>query len=465
MKKILIIDADIDFVNALGAELENAGYAVMKATRAADGLPMAPNADLAIVCVELPDQNGFVVCSQLKKTDSPTADLPVFLTSATQDGSFDRHITLANHADGYFYKPIDIDVMLQEIAAFFGGSDDEPYADENLSNDAADADAPKNIAQNDAESDELNIFGDIDVHDLDLELEDSDDFNDAPETSNPPEAAPAVEPPKPVAVSPIGQTAPPPISSIPASPFNKPAGLPRMTPSLSKATKPFPPPPAADRLNPPASQENKPLSSASISLLSPNRSTSQTGLTPSLSGTGRTAPLTDSGLSASLSSSRLQPATDRPSASGSFSSISHPAIPAADLSRLSDEITVLNNEITVLKSEITTRDNRINLLQSQVDAMKTRCQNAESIAEAVRADADQALSDKMNADAVVQQMNADRYALEQDLQNVTAELQTTKAQLEAVNADLANMSAELNAYKEKLASANDAVKNLLSILA
>ena len=119
MRKILIIDADMDFLNSLSSDLRAAGYEVETSSFAAAGLEKAPGVSLVIVSVELPDQNGFVVCSHLKGNPA-TASIPVFITSsADSTAAFERHLNLANHADGYFLKPLDVAAMLQEMTAIF----------------------------------------------------------------------------------------------------------------------------------------------------------------------------------------------------------------------------------------------------------------------------------------------------------------------------------------------------------
>lgn len=119
MKKILIIDSDVDFLNMMKGELEAAGYEVVVAQDAATGLAMTEGVSLIILAVELPDQNGFVVCSLLKR-DAMTADTPVFITSSAETTeAFEKHLNLANHADGYFLKPVDVNALFQEMEALF----------------------------------------------------------------------------------------------------------------------------------------------------------------------------------------------------------------------------------------------------------------------------------------------------------------------------------------------------------
>ena len=170
MKKILIIDSDVDFLNMMKGELEAAGYEVVVAQDAATGLAMTEGVSLIILAVELPDQNGFVVCSLLKR-DAMTADTPVFITSSAETTeAFEKHLNLANHADGYFLKPVDVNALFQEMEALF---EDQRLMQEATSaacdemidvnagaideNEAADNEVIKALSDED-----MSLFGEID---------------------------------------------------------------------------------------------------------------------------------------------------------------------------------------------------------------------------------------------------------------------------------------------------------------
>ena len=395
MRKILIIDADMDFLNSLSSDLRAAGYEVETSSFAAAGLEKAPGVSLVIVSVELPDQNGFVVCSHLKGNPA-TASIPVFITSsADSTAAFERHLNLANHADGYFLKPLDVAAMLQEMAAIFaeidagyamGAEASEPG---NAGAEMIDVSDPAEevAASDDSEVikalsvDDMNLFGDIDANELSgAEVL---GFNEpaAPVSAAP---APVSAAPAPVSAAPVS-AAPAPVSSVSAAPKLPPrAGSPAATglPSIGAS----PAKPVAE----------KPAGQATI-----------TGMPASKSGQGLPRiPAKPANFSTTISNSRIPVSGDFKRPSASISSVSQTAIPAADLSRLNDEITVLNNEITVLKSEITTRDNRITMLQSQCDALTARCNNAEAIASALQTEAEQALQARAEAEAALGEAQA-----------------------------------------------------------
>jgi DNA-binding response OmpR family regulator len=83
-KKILIIDDDIDLVEAMRMTLEGAGFEVIDAQEGEKGIAKIKNEnpDLVILDVMMGTQDeGFHVAYQIKNTES-MADLPIIMLSA-----------------------------------------------------------------------------------------------------------------------------------------------------------------------------------------------------------------------------------------------------------------------------------------------------------------------------------------------------------------------------------------------
>ncbi len=83
-KKILIIDDDIDLVEAMRMTLEDAGFEVIDAQDGEKGLGKVQNEnpDLVILDVMMGTQDeGFHVAYQIKNSDE-TEDLPIIMLSA-----------------------------------------------------------------------------------------------------------------------------------------------------------------------------------------------------------------------------------------------------------------------------------------------------------------------------------------------------------------------------------------------
>ncbi|MBQ9818565.1 MAG: response regulator [Proteobacteria bacterium] len=358
-KKVLIIDSDVSLLNSLSEDIMQAGFDVAVARNAHDGLNIAHEASLIIVAVELPDQNGFVVCSSLKHNPQ-TTNIPVFITSSAETtAAFEQHLNLANHADGYFLKPLDVATLIQEMVSIF--ADIDAAANEEMiemtpqeADDADDSEVIKALSL-----DDMSLFEDIDSG----SLEESAEESESPEM--------VVEPDP---DTPAPSTA---VSALPSSlaaPLSAPSSLAGGT-ALPKAGVSGAPKPGISPL------------SSKFSAIPPKPSIGTSPKNPSAA-IPKPVSLQTSGVSGTRPSNPdILPPVGR--ASATFTAISQSAISAADSSRLSDEITVLKNEITVLKSEITTRDNRITMLQSQCDALTSRCQNAEAIAEALKTESAQ----------------------------------------------------------------------------
>jgi two-component system alkaline phosphatase synthesis response regulator PhoP len=86
MKKILIVDDDVDLVEATRLLLESKGYAVISGHGGADGMELArkEKPDLMLLDVMMKhDSEGFEVARQLK-ADPATAKLPVIMVTGVR---------------------------------------------------------------------------------------------------------------------------------------------------------------------------------------------------------------------------------------------------------------------------------------------------------------------------------------------------------------------------------------------
>lgn len=218
MKQILIIDSDVEVTDSLSHELGGVGYDVVARHTAQDGLALAPQASLIILAVELPDMNGFALCSTLKRS-MQTADIPVFITSsATTTTAFEKHLNLANHADGYFLKPLDIPALIEQVNGIFAQY--EAYAEAiaaqvdsevvpetistttELPDQIRDANEASSLDDDDVKSldiDDMSIFQEITGEALDDDDDDSaipfDDGTPEPNVEAMPKAVPPVATP------------------------------------------------------------------------------------------------------------------------------------------------------------------------------------------------------------------------------------------------------------------------------
>jgi DNA-binding response OmpR family regulator len=107
-KKILIVDADKEFVRSVEEALSNfeVELRVIGGVEAFNMIYGKEKFDLYILSVELPDGNGFSLCRKIK--ENPVMKNPVILLATSRNAeSVRKHQTSAGtKADAYFIKPI-----------------------------------------------------------------------------------------------------------------------------------------------------------------------------------------------------------------------------------------------------------------------------------------------------------------------------------------------------------------------
>jgi DNA-binding response OmpR family regulator/two-component sensor histidine kinase len=109
---ILVVDDDLDVVSLIRRYLERAGYEVLAAYNAADGLALAQaeQPDLITLDVLLPGTDGYALLEKLK-SDALTASIPVMLLSILDDSGQGKMLGAIEHLS----KPIDEHILLERI--------------------------------------------------------------------------------------------------------------------------------------------------------------------------------------------------------------------------------------------------------------------------------------------------------------------------------------------------------------
>ncbi|MBR6069782.1 MAG: response regulator transcription factor [Ruminococcus sp.] len=116
MTDILIVEDDRELASLLADFLRAEDYtvsAVESGERAVE-LFEKYGARLVVLDINLPDMNGFAVCSKLRKK----ADTPILIVSARTDKE-DKLSGLDLGADDYIEKPYDIDILIAKIKGIF----------------------------------------------------------------------------------------------------------------------------------------------------------------------------------------------------------------------------------------------------------------------------------------------------------------------------------------------------------
>ena len=98
--------------------LEPEGYILIEAPNGQIGLEMAiaQPPDLILMDINLPEVDGYTMTARIKATPGLGKIKVIALTANVMKG--DREKTLAAGCDGYLQKPIDVDLLPEQIARF-----------------------------------------------------------------------------------------------------------------------------------------------------------------------------------------------------------------------------------------------------------------------------------------------------------------------------------------------------------
>ena len=113
MKKVLLIEDDIDILDAVEMTLVSNGYEVEVAMRGDEGIDKANSyqPDLIILDYFLAGSDGAVVCQTLKRSEM-TRRIPVMMTSAHPSA---YRVVLAHGADNFIAKPFSIGELMDKV--------------------------------------------------------------------------------------------------------------------------------------------------------------------------------------------------------------------------------------------------------------------------------------------------------------------------------------------------------------
>jgi len=116
MKKVLILEDEVNIRSFVVINLTRAGYTAIEAgtgREALDRLRENPDIGVAILDIMLPDMDGFEVCRNIRAGNKQIGI--IMLTARTQNEDIVRGLEAG--ADDYVTKPFDRQVLLARIAA------------------------------------------------------------------------------------------------------------------------------------------------------------------------------------------------------------------------------------------------------------------------------------------------------------------------------------------------------------
>jgi len=122
-KKILLVDDDPDFVEAVKVIVESGGYAVKVAYDGKEALEAVKQEkpDLIVLDVMMPVMNGHETCARLKD-NKDTAKIPIILLTAVAErvttSTYTHRDMLESEAEDYMPKPVEPTELLELIKSW-----------------------------------------------------------------------------------------------------------------------------------------------------------------------------------------------------------------------------------------------------------------------------------------------------------------------------------------------------------
>ena len=123
MKKILIVDDDVQITILLKRFLTAEGYEVTGINQSSEAVGVANSIhpDLVILDLMMPDPDGFMLCRMLR-ADPSFIKTPILIVSALDD-SDSRALAFSARATDYLSKPINLDKLTLTIKELLDKAD------------------------------------------------------------------------------------------------------------------------------------------------------------------------------------------------------------------------------------------------------------------------------------------------------------------------------------------------------
>ena len=115
MKKILIVEDEIQILDLLLIIFELEGYEVLSAKNGSEALRISRelNPDLLVLDKRLPDMDGVDVCSLLKSDEKTSHQKILMLSGLSQD--YDIKEAYRENVDAYITKPFGIKKLVGKV--------------------------------------------------------------------------------------------------------------------------------------------------------------------------------------------------------------------------------------------------------------------------------------------------------------------------------------------------------------
>ena len=116
-RRVLVVDHEPELRAQTLAHLQEWGYEAEATETAEEALQLIPHhrPDLVVLDVEMPDQDGYLVCAKLKRfSQARIEQIPIILCSV-RASERDKHLGRYAGADDYVLKPFDWPQLAQHV--------------------------------------------------------------------------------------------------------------------------------------------------------------------------------------------------------------------------------------------------------------------------------------------------------------------------------------------------------------
>jgi len=120
MKRALVIEDNEDNMKLITFILEKNGYGTIKAENSKTGIALAikEKPDFILLDIQLPDMDGMEVLKAIRGSEA-NGEIPIIaITSYAMSG--DRERLLQAGCNGYIEKPIDPEIIINQIREIIG---------------------------------------------------------------------------------------------------------------------------------------------------------------------------------------------------------------------------------------------------------------------------------------------------------------------------------------------------------
>ncbi|MFA5337309.1 MAG: response regulator [Candidatus Omnitrophota bacterium] len=115
MKKVLVVDDEVDILKVVSFRLKKAGYEVLTASNGKIALDLISvnRPDLILLDLRMPVMGGEEVCARIKN-DALLKDIPIILLTASSGGKIAEKARELGVED-CLVKPFDSDILLKKV--------------------------------------------------------------------------------------------------------------------------------------------------------------------------------------------------------------------------------------------------------------------------------------------------------------------------------------------------------------